>query len=172
MPGAPYTQHGATTLISAGQHASTGRIDAVWVSQDLFDTGWVTKVQHLHDAPIGDHAAVLLELQQPDTPPLGPGRWIFPNDLLGLETALADLKAADLKAAMCLTVGVPAHSHAALFVEAETPASRRQLSRTSGAPAGSLPHGSRPPQHPHVAAMPSAVSSRGVGGCAAEYIVP
>eukprot|EP00775_Hariotina_reticulata_P006283 gene6283-biopygen8097 len=83
-----YTHH------SAGQHASAGRIDAVWVSQDLFDAGWVTKVQHLHDAPIGDHAAVLLELQQPDTPPLGPGRWIFPNDLLGLETALADLKAA------------------------------------------------------------------------------
>eukprot|EP00775_Hariotina_reticulata_P001284 gene1284-biopygen2553 len=80
---------------SAGQHASAGRTDAVWVSQDLFDAGWVTKVQHLHDAPIGDHAAVLLELQQPDTPPpLGPGRWIFPNDLLGLVTALADLKAA------------------------------------------------------------------------------
>jgi hypothetical protein len=83
-----YTHH------TAGQHASAGRIDAVWASQDLFDAGWVTKVQHLHDAPIGDHAAVLLELQQPDTPPLGPGRWIFPNDLLGLETALADLKAA------------------------------------------------------------------------------
>eukprot|EP00775_Hariotina_reticulata_P015037 gene15037-biopygen719 len=83
-----YTHH------SAGQHASAGRIDAVWVSQDPFDAGWVTKVQHLHDAPIGDHATVLLELQQPDTPPLGPGRWIFPNDLLGLETALADLKAA------------------------------------------------------------------------------
>ena len=52
-----YTHH------TAGQHTSAGRIDAVWVSQDMLDAGWVTRADHLHDAPVGDHSAVLVELR-------------------------------------------------------------------------------------------------------------
>ena len=83
-----YTHH------TAGPHTSAGRIDAVWVSQDMLDAGWVTKAEHLHDAPVGDHSAVLVELCQPDTPPLGQHRWMFPQDILGQPTAMAELKLA------------------------------------------------------------------------------
>ena len=86
-----YTHH------TAGQHTSAGRIDAVWVSNDMLDAGWVTRADHLHDAPIGDHSAVLVELRQPDTPPLGQRRWIFPHDLLGRPAALTDLRTAILQ---------------------------------------------------------------------------
>jgi hypothetical protein len=30
--------------------------------------------------------------QQPDTPPLGQPRWVFPNELLSITSALADLE--------------------------------------------------------------------------------
>ena len=76
----------------AGQHTSGGRIDAVWVSQDLLASGCVTRADHLHDAPVGDHAAVLVQLQQHDIPPLGARRWIFPQELLGSDTAVVHLK--------------------------------------------------------------------------------
>jgi len=71
-----------------GQHASGGRIDAIWLSDDLVQQGWLHEVRHLHGPPVGDHAAVLLRLTEPDTPPLGKRRWIFPLDLLGQQDFL------------------------------------------------------------------------------------
>lgn len=71
------------THSSAGPQPSAGRIDACWVSASLEVAGWLVAARHLQDFPVGDHAAVLLHLRRPDTPPLGPRRWVFPMELLG-----------------------------------------------------------------------------------------
>lgn len=84
----------AYTHTAAGPHPSAGRIDACFVSASLATAGWLALARHLQDFPVGDHAAVLVQLRQPDAPPLGPQRWTFPSACLGSQQFAASLTAA------------------------------------------------------------------------------
>lgn len=84
----------AYTHTAAGPQPSAGRIDACFVSESLDAAGWLASARHLHDFPVGDHAAVLVQLRQPDAPPLGPQRWIFPSECLASQQFETSLTAA------------------------------------------------------------------------------
>ena len=83
-----YTQHASSTD-STGQQVqgevSGGRIDYVFLSDDLIDAGWLQRTLQHRVFP-SDHRPVLAYLQPPGTPESGKGRWRFPNHLLGVET--------------------------------------------------------------------------------------
>ena len=82
-----YTQH-PSSIGSAGQQLqgpiSGGRIDYIFLSDDLIDAGWLQSTLQHRRFP-SDHRPVLASLQPPDTPDLGKARWRFPNHLLGVE---------------------------------------------------------------------------------------
>jgi exonuclease III len=70
---------------------SGGRIDYVFLSQDLVDGGWL-KSAHQHSFFPSDHRPVDAKLQPPDTPDAGPKRWRFPNHMLGVQDFVDQLR--------------------------------------------------------------------------------
>ena len=70
---------------------SGGRIDYVFLSQDLVDGGWL-KSAHQHCFFPSDHRPVYVRLQPPDMPDAGTRRWRFPNHLLGVEDFVEQLR--------------------------------------------------------------------------------
>jgi hypothetical protein len=80
-----YTQHAGSTDSTGQQvlgNVSGGRIDYIFLSDDLIDAGWLQRTLQ-HRAFPSDHRPVLAYLQPPGTPESGKGR--FPNHLLGVE---------------------------------------------------------------------------------------
>ena len=84
-----YTQHAVSHEGEDGQSQlggmSGGRLDYVFLSDDLVEEGWLQSA-HQHRRFPSDHRPVVVKLQPPNTPQPGPKRWRFPNHLLGLES--------------------------------------------------------------------------------------
>ena len=70
---------------------SGGRIDYVFLSEDLVEGGWL-KSAHQHAFLPSDHRPVGVRLQPPNTPEAGPKRWRFPNHMLGVEAFVDQLR--------------------------------------------------------------------------------
>jgi hypothetical protein len=84
-----YTQHAGNTNNTGQQvqgDVSGGRIDYIFLSDDLIDAGWLQRTLQ-HRAFPSDHRPVLANLQPPGAPEAGKGRWRFPNHLLGVEAS-------------------------------------------------------------------------------------
>jgi exonuclease III len=85
-----YTQHGSSSSNSDSTgdqlpaRVSGGRLDYVFLSEDIVNGGWL-KAACQHRRYPSDHRPVIVKLQPPDAPDPGPRRWRFPNHLLGLE---------------------------------------------------------------------------------------
>jgi hypothetical protein len=79
--------HRTVHTISGSSQAevfSGGRIDYIFLSDDLVEGGWL-KSAHQHSFFPSDHRPVDTKLQPPDTPEAGPKRWRFPNHMLGVQ---------------------------------------------------------------------------------------
>jgi hypothetical protein len=113
---------------------SGGRLDYVFLSEDIINGGWL-KTAHQHRRYPSDHRPVIVKLQPPDAPEPGPKRWRFPNHLLGLESATEQLKSSLQQAAADLRQRQPATNPAEQWeqlkkvVQQETTQLERQLRR-------------------------------------------
>ena len=74
-----------------GGHITGGRIDYVFLSEDLMNEGWLKGAQQHRRFP-SDHRAVAVQLQPPGTPQSGPKRWRFPTHMLGVQAFETQLK--------------------------------------------------------------------------------
>lgn len=70
---------------------SGGRIDYVFLSDDLIDAGWLQRTMQHRFYP-SDHRPVVVHLRPPGTPEQGKGRWRFPTHLLGVEAFREQLR--------------------------------------------------------------------------------
>jgi exonuclease III len=70
---------------------SGGRIDYVFLSEDMVAEGWLQRSQQ-HRLYPSDHRPVVVYQQPPGTPEPGPRRWRFPNHLLGVEAFREQLR--------------------------------------------------------------------------------
>ncbi len=93
---------------------SGGRIDYIFLSQDLVDGGWLRAAQQHRRFP-SDHRMVSVKLQPPTTPEAGPRRWRFPNHLLGVQPFVTQLEQQLREARTALEQQVPQLDPATLW---------------------------------------------------------
>jgi hypothetical protein len=78
-------RNGSSDAAQQGQgELSGGRLDYVFLSEDLVGAGWLQTSMQQRRFP-SDHRPVVVHLQPPGAPTPGPRRWRFPNHLLGIE---------------------------------------------------------------------------------------
>ena len=73
-----------THYIRQPNNFSAGRIDYVFLPQDMIDQGWMLDAQQHRSFP-SDHRPVVVRLQPPGAPKPGKKRWRFPLHMLGME---------------------------------------------------------------------------------------